>query len=285
MSLSIRAWSVGRVLGLPKPAITYQRGQGQTIDLPLIMFVIEGGAAPIVVDTGGDVGRAWDLHRIRMEQAEAERPEVVLRSAGIDPNDVRIVVNTHLHWDHSSNNHLFPRAAVVVQRRELDYARRPVPWHRAQFEAAADRPAAWRAAEANLQPIEGETELAPGVTAVTLPGHTPGSQGVLVQTDSGRYLIAGDCVYLYETGPATIRSSTSRSASTPTWSPTTKACARSRPWIARSSPATTSPSCGVTGSGDRHSSVASATGSDAPKGGLAGPGSGHWGTVRLGRWD
>ena len=198
MSLSIRAWSVGRVLGLPKPAITYQRGQGQTIDLPLIMFVIEGGATPIVVDTGGDVGRAWDLHGIRMEQAEAERPEVVLRSAGIDLNDVPIVVNTHLHWDHSSNNHLFPRAAVVVQRRELDYARRPVPWHRAQFEAAADRPAAWRAAEANLQPIEGETELAPGVTAVTLPGHTPGSQGVLVQTDSGRYLIAGDCVYLYE---------------------------------------------------------------------------------------
>jgi N-acyl homoserine lactone hydrolase len=198
MGLSIRALCVGRVFGLPKPSFTYLRGLGETLDLPLIMFVIEGGESPIVVDTGADVTRAWDLHRIRMEQTEAETPDVALRSVGIDPDDVRLVVNTHLHWDHSSNNHLFPNARVIVQRRELEYACRPVPWHRVHFEVRPEVAAAWRSGEAQLSPIDGDTEIAPGVTAVTLPGHTPGSQGVLVDTGSGRYLIAGDCLYLYE---------------------------------------------------------------------------------------
>lgn len=170
MSLTIRAFSVGRVFGLPKPSFTYLRGWGDTMDLPLIMFVIEGGDAPVVVDTGADLSRAWDTHRIKMEQTVEERPEVALRSAGIDPDDVRLVVNTHLHWDHSSNNHLFPNARVVVQQRELDFARQPVPWHCRQFEALPDMDPAWQRAEDKIVPVDGDTELAPGITLVALPG-------------------------------------------------------------------------------------------------------------------
>ena len=100
--------------GLQRPAITYMRGWGQTIDIPLIMFVIEGAdVGPIVVDTGADVDRAEEFHRLRLEQSAGERPDAAVRSLGIDPNDVRIVINTHLHWDHSSHNHLFPNAAVL----------------------------------------------------------------------------------------------------------------------------------------------------------------------------
>jgi N-acyl homoserine lactone hydrolase len=196
--LSIRAFSVGRAFGLNKPAFTYLRNWGETLDLPLIMYVIDGGDAPIIVDTGADVSRAWDLHRVKMEQSPDEEPLAVLRRAGIDPHDVRIVVNTHLHWDHSSNNHLFPNAEVVVQQRELDFARKPVKWHTSQFEAGPDVVAAWRRAESQVRPVDGDVELAPGVSVVTLEGHTPGSQGVLVEAASTRYLIAGDCVYLYE---------------------------------------------------------------------------------------
>lgn len=196
--LTIRALCVGRVFGLPKPSFTYLRGWGDTMDLPLIMFVIEGGDAPIVVDTGADLSRAWDTHRIKMEQTVDEQPEVALRAAGIDPDDVRLVVNTHLHWDHSSNNHLFPNADVVVQQLELDFARRPVPWHCRQFEALPDLTAAWQRAEDKMVTVKGDTELAPGVTLIALPGHTPGSQGVLVEGAKTRYLIAGDCIYLYD---------------------------------------------------------------------------------------
>ncbi|BEL03735.1 N-acyl homoserine lactonase family protein [Actinoplanes sichuanensis] len=198
MSLQITAVGVGRVFGLPKPSLTYQRGWGETLDIPLIMFVIQGGRAPVVVDTGADLERAWKHHSIRMQQTPAEQPAAALRQLGVDPADVHVVVNTHLHWDHSSNNHLFPNARIVVQQREIDYARHPVPWHRRQFEHLPDLDAAWRSAENRINAIDGDTELAPGISAVALPGHTPGSQGIVVQAATTRYLIAGDCVDLYE---------------------------------------------------------------------------------------
>jgi N-acyl homoserine lactone hydrolase len=198
MPLSIRALCVGRVYGLHKPAFTYMRGWGATVDIPLIMFVIEGGDSPVVVDTGADVSRAWEFHQIRMEQAPDEQPEAALRSIGVTPEDVRLVVNTHLHWDHSSNNHLFPNARILVQRSELDFARNPVDWHKRQFEVVPEVAPSWQRTEDRITAVDGDLELTPGIALVSLPGHTPGSQGVLVDTVSGRYLIAGDCVYLYE---------------------------------------------------------------------------------------
>ncbi|MGK2239689.1 MAG: N-acyl homoserine lactone hydrolase [Rhodococcus sp. (in: high G+C Gram-positive bacteria)] len=198
MSLTIRAFCVGRVYGLPKPSFTYLRGYGEVQDLPLIMYVIEGGDSPIVVDTGADLARAWDDHKIKMEQTTEEQPEEVLRAAGIDVRDVAVVVNTHLHWDHSSNNHLFPRARVLVQQSELDYARNPLQWHCKHFEISVDIEPSWKRAEDRIDTVNGDTVIAPGVTLVTLPGHTPGSQGVLVEAESTRYLIAGDCIYLYD---------------------------------------------------------------------------------------
>ncbi|MEX5710858.1 N-acyl homoserine lactonase family protein [Parafrankia sp. FMc6] len=198
MKLTVTAVSVGRVFGLQKAALTYLRGWGETLDIPLIMFVIQGGATPVIVDTGADLSRAWEHHRIRMEQTPEERPDAAVRALGIDPDEVGLVVNTHLHWDHCSNNHLFPNARIVLQRREIDFARKPVEWHRRQFEAVPDLVPAWLRAEDRIDAIDGDTDLAPGVSVVALPGHTPGSQGVVVEAETNRYLLAGDCVDLYE---------------------------------------------------------------------------------------
>lgn len=198
MTRTITAVPVGRVFGLHKPSLTYMRGWGETLDIPLIMFVIQGGGAPVVVDTGANLDRAVKHHGIRMEQTDQERPEAALRGLGVDPADVEVVINTHLHWDHSSNNHLFPNARIVIQQREIDYASSPVPWHRRQFEHAPDLTAAWRRAEDRIDAIDGDAEVAPGVSVVALPGHTPGSQGVVVEAESTRYLLAGDCIDLYE---------------------------------------------------------------------------------------
>lgn len=198
MALSIHAMSVGRVFDLGRPSFLYLRGWGERIDVPQIMFVITGGSSPIVVDTGGDPDRSRDLHKIRMERSPQEHPVAALRSVGAEPEDVEWVVNTHLHWDHSSNNHLFPRARVVVQKDELEFARNPVSWHQRNFEATPGLTPSWDHPETEFVTVEGDHELAPGVTLVALPGHTPGSQGVLVECESKTYLIAGDCVYLYE---------------------------------------------------------------------------------------
>lgn len=198
VGLRITALEVGRVLGLHKPALTYMRHWGEEQDVPLIMFVIEGGESPILVDTGGDLERADEHHGFRMVQKPAQRPDEAVRLIGLDPADIRTVVNTHLHWDHSSHNHLFPNAEVLVQQLELDYALNPVQWHCRTFEVLPGVNPAWTRAKSQIRAVEGETLIAPGVRLVPLPGHTPGSQGVLVDCPGGRYLIAGDCVYTYE---------------------------------------------------------------------------------------
>jgi glyoxylase-like metal-dependent hydrolase (beta-lactamase superfamily II) len=54
-----------------------------------------------------------------------------------------------------------------------------------------------------MEVLEGDVEIVPGVRALLLPGHTAGSQGVLVNTAEGEFLIAGDLVPLYENWPGT----------------------------------------------------------------------------------
>lgn len=199
MALRITALCTGWAYGLQRPSITYLRGWGEKIDIPLIMYVIEGGEnGPIVVDTGADADRAEEHHRLRVTSTAIQRPDEAVRSLGIEPEDVKTVINTHLHWDHSSHNHLFPNAEVLVQQRELDFARAPVVWHRRPFEVVEGIDPAWQRGESQIRPVDGDTDVAPGIRLVTLPGHTPGSQGVLVDAESKRYLIAGDCTYLYE---------------------------------------------------------------------------------------
>jgi len=200
MSLTILPLGAGRLVNMPKPTVTFMRGWGQSHVIPMVMFVIEGAGAPIIVDTGppGDIERVRVYHHYEMEQSEQERPEAVFAAAGVDPADVKLVINTHLHWDHCSNNALFPNATFLVQRQELNYASDPVEWHRPAYEKLPGIQPPWFPAWDRLHTVDGDVDVLPGIRLIALPGHTPGSQGVLVQTDAGPHLIAGDCIDTYE---------------------------------------------------------------------------------------
>lgn len=108
-----------------------------------------------------------------------------LRKLGIDPGKVDTVVLSHVHWDSAANADLFPNATVVLHEKELAYAD-------ASDGHDDDTPAYIGRAlrRLKLQPVNGESELCPGVRVIELPGHTPGSIGLLV----GDELLAGDAV-------------------------------------------------------------------------------------------
>jgi N-acyl homoserine lactone hydrolase len=104
------------------------------------------------------------------------------------PREVALVINTHLHFDHCGGNRLFPGIPIYVQRREREAAREPdytIPeW--VEFEGAT------------YVELDGEAEIVPGVRVLPTPGHTPGHQSVLVDTDDGLVVVAGDVAYRWE---------------------------------------------------------------------------------------
>lgn len=108
-----------------------------------------------------------------------------LRHMGIDFAEIDMVVLSHVHWDTAANADLFPSAEIVIHDRELAYAKAPDS-HDDSTPAYVGR--ALR--KLRLRPISGEQEIAVGARIIELPGHSPGSIGLLV----GNELLAGDAV-------------------------------------------------------------------------------------------
>jgi N-acyl homoserine lactone hydrolase len=98
--------------------------------------------------------------------------------AGID-----MVVNTHLHFDHCGGNQLFAGRPIYVQRQELDDARSEDDYTIREW---VDAPGV------EYMPVDGELELLPGLRLVPAPGHTPGTQVVVVGAGEHPVVIAGD---------------------------------------------------------------------------------------------
>lgn len=149
---------------------------------PIFSFAIDHPEGLLVVDTGPGMG-----HPVIDELYSPDVISIIagLNRAGFDERDVGAIVNTHLHFDHCGQNDALPHAPIWVTAAEVEASRDPhytvaewaeVPDHRRRLAS------------------DGE-EIAPGITAVFTPGHTPGHQSVLVDTDGGRELIVGQACY------------------------------------------------------------------------------------------
>ena len=114
-----------------------------------------------------------------------------LRQAGYTADQVRWVVNSHLHFDHAGRNGAFPAATQYVRTRELDWA-----WERSKKTTSGVL--AGDLAEMTVDPWDYDDtfDLTPGLRLVSTPGHTPGHQALLVRFTDGRsFVCAGDAAY------------------------------------------------------------------------------------------
>jgi N-acyl homoserine lactone hydrolase len=193
--LRIHPLCVGLFGGPIDPAADPVSPEDATYISAMFMFLITGGEHPVLVDTGTLDPEFARLRQNRLLHRPPEmEPVQALRAHGVHPDDIRTVINTHLHWDHCANNALFPNATIYVQRAEIGHAAWPLQAHRPFYDKIAGVQPAWLQAWDRIEAVEGDRELLPGITLVWLPGHSPGSQGVLVETRAGRFLIAGDTV-------------------------------------------------------------------------------------------
>ena len=179
--------------------VTLKRHEGQKISIPSILWLISGGGENVVIDSGpGDP--AIVRSRLGKNFDREEAPGRLLSGTGVDPGEITIVVVSHLHWDHSGDLELFPKADIYVQRRELEWAVAPAPIQRDLYELhrTAVKPPRWVESLTRIKVINGDHQLMPGLRLLLLPGHTPGIMGAAVDTTAGRYVITSDAVPTFE---------------------------------------------------------------------------------------
>jgi N-acyl homoserine lactone hydrolase len=199
-----RTWTIhplcfGTLVNFERSMFTYNRNVGQKLDAPCIAWLLESNGEAILVDSGPPDGEAASRWHSKTTRTPEQAPDVALRAVGVDPSELRLVILTHLHWDHCYNTEMFPAARFLVQAAELRSAVDPVATQRGAYEVGMRGLLPnWLGVFDRLEVVRRDVEVAPGVQVVLLPGHAPGLQGVLVQTAKGPHLIGGDAVPLFE---------------------------------------------------------------------------------------
>src|SRR5258706_11320293 len=150
-------------------------------NIPVHGFVIKHPSVRAILVGNGvgypeDLVKEWKVVNRHVADALAEHD--------LSPADVRIVVNTHLHFDHCGQNAVFRHAPFYVQRTELERARREAPWLTDWFDFAGAR----------FELMDGDAEVLPGVRVIATPGHTIGHQSVGIDGD-GEELLIRDAAY------------------------------------------------------------------------------------------
>ncbi len=179
-----------------------RRGMGVKIKGNFICWYIGGTDFPVLVDSGlpGEE-RAQKYHSYTGPKVSVnQQMGNALKRKGVDPNEIKMVIQTHLHWDHTGNFNLFPNAKILVCEDELKYALNPLPIHYPAFEAfGMGLEPVWIGSMSRFKIIKmKEQEVATGVKIIPAPGHTPGGVSLIVETADGPYAIAGDNVMTFE---------------------------------------------------------------------------------------
>jgi len=172
-----------------KSMMTYQHGTGVKYTIPIYCWYLEGGEQKILVDTG-------ELRPIQSEARERAIGgkiytfEEGLDRWGLSPEDIDVVIHTHLHNDHCENDYKCINARFFVHEKEIERIHAPHPLDFRYVEDYIED------VEENgqINTLDGDAEILPGLRCVHTPVHTDGGLTVMVDTPSGRATITGFCV-------------------------------------------------------------------------------------------
>ena len=190
------------------------------IQLGMRCLLVEHEIGPVLIDTGAgnkEDRKFYDIYGIEnaaprsaaatTDPADADGGghrtalEAGLAAAGVRPEEVAMVINTHLHFDHAGGNTYtdaegrvrlsFPNARYVVQEGEYRYANSPN-----ERTAASYFPRNWEPTReaGRLELLRGETEIVPGITGLPTPGHTPHHQSIVLRQGGQTLIFLGDLV-------------------------------------------------------------------------------------------
>jgi len=177
---------------------TYLQNSGIKVPSAIMGFLIVGEGRCIMVDVGCGPAQ-WSIEKHNFHLTEWYPLPEALESIGFRVKDIDAVVLTHLHHDHCWNLADIPDVPAYVQKDEVMFAMDPLPYQWYYYEVAqVGMTPKWYAEMYRFTYVDGDCEIFEGIKLIKFCGHTAGSQGVLVDTEAGKILIAGDTVNLYD---------------------------------------------------------------------------------------
>jgi N-acyl homoserine lactone hydrolase len=179
-------------LTLDKSFLVYMKYMGQPYEAALKTLLIQTDKENILVDTGAGELPEKSLQFYKINRKPEQNLKAQLAQHGLKPQDIDVVVNTHLHFDHCGNNALFPGAKFIVQAKEFDYALKPERFQEASYVRELFD------FKADYQLVHGEFRLSDEVWLVPTQGHSIGHQSVVVKTADKSYVYCGDAAPLRE---------------------------------------------------------------------------------------
>lgn len=177
--------------------------RSETFELPVPSVLLRHPQGNVLFDTGchpsvaTDAEARWGSLTRLMAPVMTESDNVLrgLACVGLGPDDIDVVVCSHLHPDHCGCNSFFKRATLIVHARELEAARAPGAEVQGYLSVEWDHPLA-------IDAVTGERDVFGDerIVLLPLPGHTPGTMSALVRLErSGTFLLASDTVSIGET--------------------------------------------------------------------------------------
>lgn len=175
---------------------------------PVISYIIDHPDGRILFETG--TSAAWpeewtaewqflvDLNEVTPESCLENR----LKDLGLGPDDFRYVIMGHLHTDHAGGLRLFQDAGAEIIVHDHEY--RAVENLQAPAIESFMNPVDFAVLKGKKPTlVSGEEEVVGGVKLVELPGHTPGTMGILMRLDhTGWVLLTSDAMYTHDSyGP------------------------------------------------------------------------------------
>jgi glyoxylase-like metal-dependent hydrolase (beta-lactamase superfamily II) len=168
---------------------------GQLYDAALKpLLVLTNNSERVLIDTG--VGELTEAQKkfFPVKRKADENLTVQLLKHGLKPENIDIIINTHLHFDHCGNNRLFKNARFVVQAAELNYAYEPE-----RFQQAAYIRELFDVKGLNYEAVNGQRQVCQGVSVLPTFGHSVGHQSVIIEGDDNKkYVYCGDAAPIRE---------------------------------------------------------------------------------------
>ena len=176
--------------------VMWLRDWEKVVKINYYIWCLKGTGDPIIVDAGVSPKLAGE----RKLDGYVNPAEVLLR-IGVKADEVRHVVITHLHFDHSSGISLFPKAIFYIQKEEYRFwlkdsiASHPV-FTQFSDEASHQYLTSLEGTD-RLVLLDGDQEILPGIECLLAPGHSVALQAVAVKTAKGIAILGSDCAYTF----------------------------------------------------------------------------------------